>query len=335
MVIPSLLADLKALNLRDLQLGSASRKALRSTLDAAQYYLEIYNFSLDKVLSLCKLAPSEMTIVDFGGGHGLLSILAKRVGFGRVIYVDSDTEAFRTVGVLSQTLGSGPDVMIQGDARKLSEWCHKNAVCPNALLGMEVLDKIYVLDDFFGALHEVSTQMKMMFTTSATPFNNKVVRRLHKTMQKAEVGTATRKGYWQMRYNHIKSIHPDMSDREAEQWARDTRGLSYPDIDRAVEAQSPNLLLDPHNTCDPATGQWVSRILPVDDYRQLLTPYGFNLAVLPGRCNDHCRGLKAWRARRRNRRIDKAPTEEPKGFFQRRRMRKALEVAPFIYLIVS
>ena len=334
-VIATFLSDLEGLHLHELQISTKSRKALRRVLDAARYYIEIYNDALDSMLQRCALSPGEMTVVDYGGGHGLFSILAKRVGVGRVVYVDNNSDAFRTVGVLSQTLGSGPDVMLQGDAKKLAEWCMQNNVRPDALIGIDVIEQIYVLDDFFGALHECSHEMKMLFTTSANPYNERIVRRLHRAMHKVEMGTSHKRGYWHLRYDHIKKIHPDMSEREAAQWANDTRGLTYADLERAIDAQSPNLLLDPHNTCDPATGRWATRLLPVDDYRQLLAPYGFGLVVLPGRYNEYRRGPKAWAARHYNHRIDKAPTEEPSGFFQRRRMKRALKVAPFIYLIVS
>lgn len=332
--VSTLLHDLEGLNLRNLQISDYSRKSLRRTLDAAQYYLEIYKRALDKVLLLCSLSPSEMTLVDYGGGHGLLGVLAKRVGIGRVVYVDNSSDAFRTVGVLSQMLGGGPDVMLQGDANTLAEWCRKNNVRPDALLGMDVIEHIYVLDTFFCALHAVSPQMKMVFTTASTPFNKRVLRRLHKAMRKDEEGTSRNKGFLQQRYEYIMKLHPDMSEREAVHWAKDTRGLTYGDIERCIEAQSPNLLLDPYNTCDPATGSWTERVLPVDDYRQILDPYGFNLHVMPGFYNVYRRGPKAWVSRHYNRRIEKAPDGEPSGFFQRRRMRKALEVAPFIYLIV-
>lgn len=333
--IATLLNELKDMRLRDLQISSYSRKALKRTLDAAQYYLEIYNKSLDKVLRLCSMSPSEMTIVDYGGGHGLLSILAKHVGFGRVIYVDNSTDAFRTVGVLSQILGGGPDVMLQGDFKALAEWCGKNGVRPDALLGMDVIEHIYVLDSFFCTLHGISPNMKMVFTTASTPFNKRVVRKLHRVMRKDELGTPMTKGFRQMRYDHIKKLNPDMPDHLLSRWADDTRGLTYGDLERAVESQSPNLLLDKYNTCDPATGSWTERILPIDDYRQLLASYRYDLLVLPGRYNEYRRGPKAWVSRHYNRKIDKAPEEEPKGFRQRRRMRKALKVAPYIYLIVS
>lgn len=331
----TLLKDLLALRLRDLQFSTEGRKALRHTLSVARYRLETYEKTLDKALGMCNVKPTEMTLVDYGGEHGLPAILAKRVGVGRVIYVGDGSDVFRTVGVLTEVLGAGPDVMVGGGVEGLSEWCRSNGVRPDVLVGEGVLERVYVVDAFFGKVHLVSPTMKMVFINSATPYNRRVVRRLHRAMQRAEEGSARGKGYRQLRYDHIKRIYPDMSEREALQWAKDTRGLTYGDLERAVEAQSPNLLLDSYNTCDPASGRWEKRLLPVNDYRQILAPYGLKLTVLPGRCDDTGRGPAAWAARRRNRRIDKAPDSEPVGFSQRRRMHKALKKAPFIYCLIA
>ena len=64
-------------------------KSLNRTLDAAEYYLEIYRNCFERLLELCGKSPDEMVLVDYGGGHGILSVFAKRIGFGKVIYVDN------------------------------------------------------------------------------------------------------------------------------------------------------------------------------------------------------------------------------------------------------
>ena len=311
------------------------RVSLNRTLNAAEYYVEIYHNSLEKCLELASLSPEEMTIVDYGGGHGLLSAYAKSLGFGRVVYVDINPEAVRMAEQLFEMIGLRPDDIITGDVSQLIEWCHASEVTPNALVSIDVIEHIYVLDDFFGAIHSLSPQMKMVFTTASTPYNSRVVRNLHKAMQADELGTTTRKGFWQKRRDYIQTVWDDMSERELDYWADNTRGLTYDDVKRAVESRSPNLLCDDYNTCDPAIGSWTERILPEEDYRQLLLPYGWSLDVKPGHYNVHRRGLKAIASRRNNKVISMAPTNSPRGFRQRRRYKRALSVAPFIYLMVS
>lgn len=327
--------ELSTLNLSDLNLTPYCQISLRRIVDAHEFYMDIYRTCLDRVLELCSKAPADMTVVDFGGGHGLLSILAKRLGFGSVIYVDSNADSVQMARMISDRLGAAPDVFIHGDEQALHQWCGGHSVRPDALLAMDVIEHIYVLDAFFSAMHEISPSMKMVFTTASTPYNKRVIHRLHKAMEADELGTVTRKGFWKMRRDYIEEHFPDMPERELDYWADNTRGLVYRDVERAVESQSPNLLLDDFNTCDPVTGSWTERILPIDDYRQLLIPYGYTLTVLPGRYNEYRRGPKKWVGHCHNITIDRAPSDEPRGFRQRRRYRKALRVAPFIYMIVK
>ena len=311
------------------------RVSLNRTLAASEYYVEIYHNSLEKCLELASLSPEEIVIVDYGGGHGLLSAYAKYLGFGRVVYVDINPEAVRMAEQVFEIIGFKPDEIITGDVSRLIEWCHISDVMPNALVSIDVIEHIYVLDDFFCALHSISPKMKMVFTTASTPYNSRVVRNLHRSMQADELGTTTRKGFWQKRRDYIQSEWSDMSERELDYWADNTRGLIYDDVKRAVESQSPNLLCDDYNTCDPVTGSWTERILPEEDYRQILMPYGWSLDVKPGHYNVHRKGLKAIASRRNNKVIALSPTNSPRGFRQRRRYKRALSIAPFIYLIVS
>lgn len=330
-----LASELDQLSPGSLPLSPYSIVALRRVTDAAAYYLDIYRLALEKVLEITGCSPQEITVVDYGGGHGLLSVFAKRLGFFKVIYVDNNADALQTVQLLSQRLGDAPDVMLQGDAETLRDWCQQHDVNPQALMAMDVIEHVYVLDEFFASLHAISPRMAMVFTTASTPFNNRVIRRLHGAMMADELGHDGKKGFRQMRREYIQQLYPDMPHKQLDYWAENTRGLTFKDIQRAVEAQSPNLLRDAYNTCDPETGSWTERILPIDDYRQILAPYGFDLQIFPGRYNDHRRGPKEWVSRCYNRIIDAAGMNQPAKRRERRRFRKALRVAPFLYLIVT
>ncbi len=308
--------------------------------EVSKYYIDIYRSSLERVAALSSqsgtpTSPDNMVVVDFGGGHGMLSILAKQMGFGRVVYIDRNPDAQKSLAQLSEHFGTKPDVILQGDAETLKTWCRENGETPDALLAMDVIEHIYVLDEFFSALHDISPQMNMLFTTASTPYNKRVVRRLHHAMNLDEFGHDGKKGFRTLRREHIQQLHPDMSNKQLDYWAENTRGLIYEDVERAVDAQTPNLLRDPYNTCDPETGSWTERILPVEDYLQILLPYGYSLHVFPGRYNIHRNGPKEWASKYYNSIIDKAPQNEPEGRRERCNFNKALKVAPFIYLIAQ
>ncbi|MCR4828879.1 MAG: class I SAM-dependent methyltransferase [Bacteroidales bacterium] len=327
--------DVRELKTSSLGMSDYSIKAYERVAVAVEYYLDIYAQSLELAAELSGVKISDMTVVDYGGGHGLFSVYAKRMGAARVLYVDYNPEAVSAAGMLGDILGGGADVQITGDARDLREWCQTEEVTPHAVVGIDVIEHIYVLDDFFSAIHSISRQIAMVFTTASTPYNRFVVRRLHKAMVIDEQGDATHAGFRNLRRRYIAKQHPNLSKKDVEYWTRNTRGLTYKDIDLALEHQNPNLLLDLYNTCDPETGSWTERILPISDYRQLLAPYNWELTVLPGQYNEHRKGPKLWASYLINRIIRRGFIMSPRSLKGRRAYNKSLKLAPFIYLVVK
>ena len=83
-----------------------------------------------------------------------------------------------------------------------------------------------------------------------------------------------------------------MKDWEADVWATDTRGLTYPDILTAIDTHSPKTDIDAYNTCDPETGSWTERILPISTYQTLVQPFHASVSIKVGHYNTHRKGLK-------------------------------------------
>lgn len=297
-----------------LPISDYSRNYILRMLPAIDYYLAIYNRSLDTMISSCGKKADECTLVDYGGGHGFLSLLAKKRGFRQVIYVDFNPDAVETVRVLTERLGFGPDVILQGDATTLRQWCLEQGEKPDILLGMDVIEHIYCLDDFFSEIFALAPDVRMLFTTASNPYNKRLCKKLRQAMVRDEAL------FLQQRKAFIAKLFPDLPASEVDRWATDTRGLNYDDIFRAVDSLSPNLLRDPYNTCDPQTGSWTERILPLSDYLHLLQPYGATLVCQPGQYNALCPGLKGLLSRILNGLIT-----FPLG----------KRIAPFLYLIIN
>lgn len=144
--------------------------------------------------------------------------------------------------------------------------------CPNLVLGDAVVDSIYCLSDLLADLLALNPRMPMLFPAPNLR-RRRLVRRLRKEQLQAE------KNNREKRKAFIAKIFPDMSESQCDLWAGQTRGLDYDDVLRAVDSESPNLLRDPYATCDPETGRWHHRLLPLDDYRQLLAPYDYRLDI--------------------------------------------------------
>lgn len=325
------LSDLKV---KSLPVDGDKRIELKSIVDNPRYYLDNCHRMLELLLDQIGKPLTEVRLACFGG-FGIMAILAKKLGFGMVVQVEADNNDRLATIAVADFFGLSPDMILAGTAASLRSWCVDNREVLDAVVAIDVIDKIYVLDEFFSSLHAISPSLHMVLSSQANPCNKRVVRRLHKQMDADELGTVRRKGFWQMRRDGIERQYPDMSDRELDFWADNTRGLNNEDLLRAVESRSPNLLLDEHNTCNPDSGRWSSRILTIEEYRQLLLPYGFSVDVIPGMCNEYVRGLRRFGNRRRNRKIAKFDPYDSRKLRRRRLLRKALKVSPFICLIVS
>ena len=292
-----MLQQLKVIDYDSLPISDYSRNYILRMLPNIDYYLEIYQRSIDLMLQRLGKKAEDIVMVDYGGGHGFLSLTAKQMGIGKVIYIDLNPQAVEAVHAVSAKVGNSPDIILQGDSKELKQWCIENGVVPDAVLGMDVIEHIYQLEVFFDYLYTITPNLFMLFTTGSTPFNPRVKRRLRRIMMQDELGHGGKPGYFQLRKQFILKNYPDMSDLDADVWASDTRGLTYPDILVAVDTHNPNIRVDNYNTCDPATGNWTERILPIKRYQQIVDRYHATVEVGLGYYNSHRRGLKGLAAK--------------------------------------
>lgn len=287
-----MLQKLKTIDYHTLPISDYSRQYILRMLPNIEYYLSIYRRSLNQMLQHTGKTPDHIVLVDYGGGHGFLSFAAKKMGIGKVIYIDINPQAVETVQQLSKQLGTAPDHILLGDASVLRRWCQQQSIVPNALLGMDVIEHIYRLEDFFADIYATNPNIFMLFTTGSPPYNPRIVKRLHRVMLADELGHNGQEGFFQLRKKHILKHYPEMKDHEADIWATSTRGLTYPDILTAVDTHTPNTHIDAYNTCDPATGSWTERILPLSAYQSLVRPFHASVSLRLGYYNAHRKGLK-------------------------------------------
>ncbi|MDR1880135.1 MAG: SAM-dependent methyltransferase [Tannerellaceae bacterium] len=285
----SLALRLEAVDYDSLPISAYNKRYIRSMRPAFAYYLEIYAACLRRGLSATGQPPASLVMVDYGGGSGFLSMLAKEVGIGRVIYVDLNPLSVEAVTVLKQHTGCGPDDILSGDTAVLAAWCAARQVKPQLLVATDLIEHVYDLKPFFAALAGINERLSMIFTTASTPYNPWVKRRLRRFMKECESGGQASPGYYAKREQFIRTCRPSFSDEMVERWSRNTRGLTYPDIEEAIGENRLPVPGDAFNTCDPATGNWAERILPIDAYRTLLAASRFSLAVGKGHYNTHRR----------------------------------------------
>lgn len=290
-IIKSLSARLQAIDYNQLPISDYNKQYIGNLKPAMLYYMKIYNACLSKGFKATGQAPEDITLVDYGGGSGFLSMLAKSIGVGKVIYLDLNPKSVETIQVLKQETGIGPDVILHGNSDRLTDWCKANQIQPDLLIATDLIEHVYDLNEFFKDLSILNPGMQMIFTTASTPFNPYVKRRLHKLMDGCETGVLEVPNYYTLRKSYIEQKYPHLSGEETDKWAHQTRGLIYSDIDKAIKNNEHPILKDAHNTCDPANGNWTERILPIDDYRLILVGYNYSLKVEKGFYNSDRNGL--------------------------------------------
>ncbi len=97
-----------------------------------------------------------------------------------------------------------------------------------------------------------------------------------------ESGSLESPNYYTLREQFITKLCPAFSPKEVETWARQTRGLTYPDIQKAIEKRvyqarkTHTILAIRLQVIGP------ERILPIQTYEDLLAPYQFKLKVEKG-----------------------------------------------------
>ena len=270
----TLVSQLKAIDYERLPISKYNKCYIARLKPVLSYYMKIYADCLLKGLESVGSAPKDITFIDYGGGSGFLSMLAKQAGIGRVIYIDLNPDSVDTIRVLKALAGTGPDIILHGDSDTLADWCSANKVKPQLLIATDLIEHVYDLSAFFANLAAIDNKMQMLFTS--TPFNPYVKRKLHRLM------TTWEKEYYALRLHYIHLHFPALSPAEAKEAARKTRGLTFPHIRKAVENGSYPLLKDAFNTCDPRNGNWTERILPIETYRSLAKPFGYQVQVGKG-----------------------------------------------------
>ena len=285
-VIKETAAILSEINYEKLPASDCNEQYISREKPAFIYFLMIYSYCIKKGIQESRVPLSDITMIDFGGGSGFLSIFAKKIGVGRVIYVDIDPLSIETVTLLKAKLGIGPDTIIHGSSDCLAAWCLEKNVSPDLLIATDVIEHAYNLDVLFDELIRINSNMRMLFTTASTPYNPYVKSRLHRMMDAYEHGTIEKPNYYTKRMLYIKQRFTTLNDQEVKDWALRTRGMIYTDIDNAVKKNFCPQTLGAHNTCDPETGNWTERILPIRYYRDLLSKHEYTVSVYKGFYND-------------------------------------------------
>lgn len=271
-----------------------------------KYYLSIYADLLNKLMLHASKNKQEMLLIDYGAGNGLLGLFAKYSGFGRVALNDLDEKFIQSAQRIALQLGIHADHYITGSIESLLNTSFGQK--PDAVIGTDVIEHIYNLDDFFDGIRKLNPAMVSVFTTASNPVNPFKVKALQEIQRKDELeggmpsdhalfGETAHLPFLKIREQIILQNFKDGKEEDILALAKATRGLKQEDIIKAIEefrrsAALPNPAQGT-NTCNPLNGSWTERIGSLDEYRALYKRSGFTCDFFPGFYNDKEGGADA------------------------------------------
>lgn len=297
LAVDGLFNDMRYLDPLELNISEYNQRYLKGHLQSLPIALQRYAWILGGALSQLRKPLADTVFIEYGGGTGFLSLLAKRLGIGTVIYNDIYDVSCRDSEGIARTLGCVADYYVEGVIDDLVAFCNKHNIKCDSMGSNAVLEHIYDIDNFLSKLQLLSHEgTTMVHATDANMFFYPYAKSVSKQQKEVETRDRQRQWGWKERdclsaYQNerkkiITSYMPNLNDDEIECLAKVTRGLMHNDILKAVDGyvhsrELPTLIEHPTNTCDPYTGNWTEHLMNPYYLVETLVSNGFDAKVLP------------------------------------------------------
>ena len=250
--------------------------------------------------------PDVNSILDYGGGVGLLSLLAAECGIKNVYYNDSraaetvyEDEVIKFLSALNGEVKG----FLFGDLPEVIATCKANCLRFDAIISYDVLEHIYDLRAFFINLPEILEHNAIIFMeTGASQYYREYYHHINirhlqyeflpvfidKNDKLIEIAHTP---FFDIRYNIIKEYiaRHDLSFNEIECLgiSHITMGMNKEDIEYTISryvnrGQLPDK--DPfsdfkYNTCNPLNGYWEEHIIDFDKFEEILKSMSYEVEV--------------------------------------------------------
>lgn len=271
---------IKENDLQDFNISDHTREYLKKYCDNDLFYISTYSQLLKKAISNLNKPINESTFIDYGGGCGILSYIAKEMGFKTIIYNDNYENSVTDTVIISGKLNMALDYYFCGDIDDLINNLKFYKINPDLICSFDVLEHIYDLEGWIRSVSALNS-FSLLFMTGANPANPFIVRRLKKIHKIAEHQGCEKNirindrflstSFLEQRSIIIKNDFPDLSEQKITLLSRETRGLRQNDIEKIVSeyvktGKITYRMKHPTNTCDPYYGNWTEKLI---DLKQL------------------------------------------------------------------
>ncbi len=294
-------AKLHNLRLDALEISDYNKRYFGDQLvsdDILRGHLTKYGYILEWALSGIEKSIENLVLIDYGGGHGMLSLLAKETGIGTVIHNDIYPVSCQDANKIGSALGLQADYYVPGDIDAILDYCKIHGVSCDVVANYDVIEHIYDIDDFLGKLHRLSDgAMSIFLASAANDINPRIRRILQRQHNKFEFQDRpvkygrkpidTTRAILDVRKDIIKSHSSSLSHHEIDNLAAVTRGMIKADIEAAVDQYLrtkiyPSKIKHPTNTCDPITGSWIEHLMDPWELASQLSRTGYSVQVKCG-----------------------------------------------------
>jgi hypothetical protein len=289
---------LQSVDIKSLCITEYNQRKWEKKLKNLSGSLSTYGYLLRLSFSNCSIPIQKSVFVDYGGGCGILSFLAKELGVGTVIYNDIYEGSCNDVKLFSNALELPLEYIVCGDVDKLIEYIRKNSIIVNSIASYDVLEHLYDVEYHFNLLLSLSNpHFRLVYASGANNENPMKVHKLKKIHINAEYKnreekwghkeTDSSRAYFDVRKDIISNYAPDLRPDQVEKLSRATRGLIKLDIEKAVDEYRNRGEIayrnnHPTNTCDPYTGSWCEQLISIKWLQDILKKSGFSVKILSG-----------------------------------------------------
>ena len=273
----TLFNKIKDIDVNELLITDYNRRYLDEHITNLQYSLQKFGYLILLAIEKSSVPLNELVILDYGGGSGMMSLLAKELSVGTVIYNDIYEKSCVDARIIAKTLGIEAEHYIQGDIIDLKKYLNTKKIELDAIVSYDVIEHIYRIDDFFVELIKLQNKPFNIVLGSGANNSNPLIKLLltYFHIKVEYFGRKKIRGfkpidiaepYLKVRKEIISQNFPNLTDKRVSCFARATRGLTEPDIIKLLSKHikdnaSLSLLTHLTNTCDPYSGSWAEHLM--------------------------------------------------------------------------
>ena len=289
---------IRKIDLIEIGISEYNQKYLKQILGNIESTLQRYSYLLSLSLKNAKKSIEEFVLVDYGGGSGLLSMLAVETGIGKVIYNDIYDISCIDIQKLSRAAKINIADFVCGDISELISFLKKKSITINAVVSYDVIEHIYDIEEYFRKLRFLSTGPIRLVLASGANIQNLIYKRKimkkqlmyeyeDRKLQWGHKERDTLKSYFSIRKEIISKLEPKLDAVKVKKLAYFTRGLIQHDIEKYLKEYKKRNDISyrpehPTNTCDPYTGNWAEHLMKTHWLEKILKDEGFNVKILSG-----------------------------------------------------